>query len=182
MLQNSSPLPSHLLPFGTTVLLLGLLVGCDALPGTDPTDPPPDYPFEHSDQTTVDPGIDVTLQVPDTVSTGDPFKIATRIDNKSGGMVTVTTGNVALWDVGIYDGDEPVPVKGSMLMYATVVTDHNIDPGATSSTTDLQAVHSSNDDQPIAPGTYTTRLTLNWRIGDTTVKDTLETQIVFQNE
>lgn len=40
----------------------------------------------------------------------------------------------------------------------------------------------SNENQPIAPGTYTARLTLDWKINGTTVEDTLETTIVFRED
>jgi hypothetical protein len=133
-------------------------------------------------ETTVEPGIDVTLRVPDTVVTGEPFDIRTRLDNHSGRAVTATTGSVALWEIGVYDDGEAVPVEGAMQFSATVVTDHRIDPGASTSSTDLWAVRSSSEGQPIAPGAYTARLTLNWQINDINVKDTLETQIVFEKE
>ncbi len=78
-----------------------------------------------------------------------------------------------MYRFGVYEGDEAVPVKGSMRLCATV------EPGESTGSHDQRAVRSSEKEPPIAPGSYTTRLRLNWRIDDTAVKDTLETTIVF---
>ena len=57
------------------VLLLGLLVGCDAfdLDGA-PTDSGPDS-LRAVDSTVVGPGLQVTLRTPDTVALGDSFRM-----------------------------------------------------------------------------------------------------------
>lgn len=162
------------------MLLLGFLVGCDTFNLNDggPTRSEP-YPLQRADSTTVKPGLTAMLQTPDTVALGDAFDLRTRVGNQTGKPITVTTGNAAFWTIGIYDGDEVVPVEGTMLAYATVLTGHTIDPGATLITIDLQAVRSSEKEPLIDPGTYTARLTLDWKINGTTVEDTLETTIFF---
>lgn len=179
MQQTSLFLLSTLRSLGMVTLLVGLLVGCDATSGIVPDDQPP--PLSASDSTVIGSDIQVALRAPDTVTTGEAFELRTQLDNQSGKTVQVTTGSAALYDFGIYDEQEVVPVKGSLLYCATVVTDHNIAPGTTSRSIDLRAVQSSNE-APIAPGTYAARLTLNWEIGGTRVKDTLSTPIVFRDE
>lgn len=94
----------------------------------------------------------------------------------------MVSGNTALYDFGFYDGDDVVPVEGSMRFCAAVQTEIPVEPGESTGTYDLQAVRSSNEEQPIAPGTYTTRLALNWRVHNTVVQDTLAATIVFRDE
>lgn len=175
---------SRRLPICITVLLLGLLVGCDALPGVDGTDRVPSEPYAltAADSATVGPGIEVTLRVPDTVALGDLFRIQTRTDNRTGHMITVVSGCPKMYRFGVYDGDEVVPVKGSMRACAAVQTEIPVEPGESTESYDLRAVRSSEQEPPLAPGSYTTRLRLNWRIDGVVTKDTLETTIVFEKE
>lgn len=149
-----------------------LPVGCDSILGLESEDPGwfPLSASQSADTILVEPDLKGTLQTPDTVSTGDAFEVRTGVENQTAQLVAVPTGNAALWKFGIYDGDELVPVKGAMLLCATVVTEHTIEPGENTRSRDLRAGRSSNEDQPIDPGTYTARLTLDWKINGTTVE------------
>lgn len=181
MQSVSSLLRSRLRPLGLVVLLVGGLVGCDAVSGGD-TDPSGPYPLQSADTITVEPGIAVAVQTPDTVTLGDAFPLRARLDNQTSGTVAATTGNAALWEFGVYDGEERLPVKGSMRLYVTVVTEHDIPPGATGSTVDLRAARASDAEPPLGPGTYTARVWVNWQIAGAAITDTVETPIVFVEE
>ncbi len=172
------------LPICVTIFLLGLLVGCDPIPGVGEQDRVSTEPYAltAADSTTVGPGIQVTLRAPDTVDLGDPFRVQTRTDNQTDQTVPVVSGCPAMYRFGVYDGDEGVPVKGSMRACAAVQTEISVEPGESTGGYDLRAVRSSEKERPLAPGSYTTRLRLNWRIDGTVTRDTLKTTIVFRNE
>lgn len=112
--------------------MLGGPVGCDTIPGLESDDSGrfPSSPLQASDSTLVEPSLKAALRTPDTVPPGNAFAVRISVKNRTRQPVTVTTGSTALWDWGIYDGDEVVLVEGTMLLYAAVVTDHTINPGA----------------------------------------------------
>ena len=166
------------------VLLLALLVGCDALTGLGGGDSAPNDPYAltAADSTTVEPSVKVTLQTPDTVALGDAFGVQAHLHNQSGDTVSVVTGTPALYDFGVYDGAKAVPVKGTLRLIAQVQTEHDISPTEHVQAFELRAVRASDAEDPIAPGSYSAQLALNWTIEGTRVQDTLETTLVFRDE
>lgn len=165
------------------VLGIGLFVRCDAITNTSPNEPPVEpYPLVNADSTTPQPGIEVLLWAPDTVALGDPFTVQVRINNENDDTVRVVTGTPALYDFGVYDGSEALPLEGTSTLLPQVETEQDLPPTELVREPQLRAARFSDKEAPIAPGTYTNRLMLNWQIDGTRARDTLETTIVFRDE
>ncbi len=164
------------------VLLLGLLVGCDAfgLDGPPPNSEP--HPLRTADSTVVGPGLQITLRTPDTVALGDSFRMQLQTENPTGHPVSVISGSACMYRFGIYEGDETVPVEGAGRVCAAVQTEISVMPGVRTRRYDLQAARASSNAAPVSPGAYAARAALSWRIDGAAVKDTVETTIVFTDE
>jgi len=167
-----------------SVLLLALLVGCDALADLGGNEPAPNEPYDLTvaDSTTVGPSVKITLRSPDTVALGDAFEAQTRLHNQSGTTVNVVTGTPALYDFGVYDGPERVPLKGTVTYRPQVQTEHDLPPVERTREFQIQAERISDAEEPIGPGPHTAQLALKWRVDGTLIQDTLDTTIVFREE
>lgn len=184
MSTPSTSLRPRLLSFGTVALILGLLAGCDAFPrlNDDTSSPPAPYALTAADSTTIDPGIKVSLRTPDTVALGDPFRVQIRTDNQQDDTVRIVTGTPALYDFGVHDGSDPLPLKGTNTLITQVETEQDVPPTELVREPQLRAARFSDKEAPISPGSYTNRLVLNWTIDGGRARDTLETTMVFRNE
>lgn len=124
---------------------------------------------------TTDPGLEIVLAGPDTVTAADSFSVQVTVKNNSDRTVVVETPNSCLIRPGIYADNERVPMKGSIIGCATVITRHEFDTGeARSRTFDMRAVRDGEEGgAPMSPGHYTIRVSLDWTIDGEMIEETL---------
>lgn len=165
----------RVVPFLALTLIVGVAVGCDGV-STVETDDPNERPLpEAKTRLTIDPGLEAGLSGPDTVEAADSFAVQVAIKNNADRSLVVQTPNSCLVRPAVYADGERVLMEGSNIGCLTAVTQHEFDARETRTRTfDMQAVREGEEDkEPVSPGYYSIRVSLDWKIDEKTIEDTL---------
>lgn len=174
----------RVIPFFVLAFGLGLGVGCDGFSSVETGDPAEDPIPEAKTRVTVNPGLNVILSGPDTVAAADSFTVQVTVKNDRDRSVVIETSNSCLFRPGIYTNDKRVPMEGSNIGCATVITHHEIEEGEVHTRTfDMQAVRKGEEGtELVSLGYYTIRVSLDWKMYGETIEDTLKHPFYVSSE